>query len=386
MIKIPLYPDYSMTIMLLKIIAGMPVVDFKNMWNTIWGLRGTPQNTVDWINPDEWIDQRLSGKDKEIANKIWQESNKKVNPRWTRGCQFLISGYNLISEDNGTYQLTNVGKDFVSNQTSDVVKKIDTEEGLIQILRQLSLIESGKRADLLDEWEEYTKYHSNIKQDSVRKDYLRRRLANLVDRKYVKRNGVTYCITDKGLNYLQSAEDTNPSPTINKENRLNRDVEFFNKEQRILLKKFLSETTPYRFENIIKDLLSAMGYDDVTVTSPTNDKGVDVTGISQNGITTVKEVIQVKRNTNSNITRPVLDALRGCLHRFDAFQGTIITLSDFAKGAKDAAFEKGAAPLTLINGDKLVDLLIKYNIGIVPKIVNYYLVDEKYFEEEENTD
>lgn len=57
-----------------------------------------------------------------------------------------------------------------------------------------------------------------------------RRLANLVDRKYVKCNGVTYCITDKGLNYLQSAEDTNPSPTINKENRLNRDIEFFNKE------------------------------------------------------------------------------------------------------------------------------------------------------------
>ena len=260
------------------------------------------------------------------------------------------------------------------------------EEGLIQILRQLSLIERGKRADLLVEWEEYTKYHSNIKQDSVRKDYLRRRLANLVDRKYVKRNGVTYCITDKGLNYLRSAEDTNPNPTINKENRLNRDIEFFNKEQRILLKKFLSETTPYRFENIIKDLLSAMGYDDVKVTSPTNDKGVDVTGISQNGITTVKEVIQVKRNTNSNVTRPVLDALRGCLHRFDAFQGTIITLSDFAKGAKDAAFEKGAAPLTLINGDKLVDLLIKNNIGIIPKMANYYLVDEKYFEEEENTD
>ena len=101
MIKIPLYPDYSMTVMLLKIIAGMSVADFKNMWNTIWGLRGTPQNTVDWTKPDEWIDQRLSGKDKEIANKIWQESNKNVNPRWTRGCQFLISGYNLISENNG---------------------------------------------------------------------------------------------------------------------------------------------------------------------------------------------------------------------------------------------------------------------------------------------
>jgi restriction system protein len=292
----------------------------------------------------------------------------------------------LVSENNGVYQLTEVGKEFVSDPISSIIRKIDTEEGLIQILRQLSLISGGKRADLLDEWGKYTKYNSNIKQDSVRKDYLRRRLVNLIDRKYVERDGTTYHITEKGLGYLQSVEDIAPNPTVNKETQLNKDIEAFNKDQRTLLKKFLAETTPYQFENIIKDLLSAMGYDDVTVTSQTNDKGVDVTGISQNGITTVKEVIQVKRNTSSNITRPILDALRGCLHRFDAFQGTIITLSDFAKGAKDAAFEKGAAPLTLINGDKLIELLIKNNIGITPKTANYYLVDEKYFEEEENTD
>lgn len=130
-----------------------------------------------------------------------------------------------------------------------------------------------------------------------------------------------------------------------------------------------------------------MGYDEVEVTSPTNDKGVDVTGISQNGITTVKEVIQVKRMLTSNVNRTVLDSLRGSLHRFDAFQGTIITLSDFAKGAKEAAFEKGAAPITLINGEKLIDLLLQYEIGITRKTFRYYIVDENYFNNEnENVD
>jgi restriction system protein len=386
MIKIPLYPGYSTTIALLKIINGMPVRDFKNMWNTVLELRGTPQNTVDWTNPDEWIDVRLSGKDREIAQKVWAESQKTLNPRWTRGEQFLISGYYLISECNGIYELTQDGEEFVGNSENRIMQKIDIEEGLIQVLRQLSLINSGKRADLLEDWEEYTRYNSNIKQDSVVKDYLRRRLGNLVDRKYVKREGNVYSITDKGLCYLQTVEQNNPNPIIDKETQLIKGVEAFNKEQRELLKKFLSETKPYWFENIIKDLLSSMGYDDVRVTSPTNDKGVDVTGISQNGITTVKEVIQIKRNTSSNITRPILDALRGSLHRFDAFQGTIITLSDFAKGAKEAAFEKGAAPLTLINGDKLIDLLIKNGIGINRKVVSYYLVNEKYFEEDDNAD
>lgn len=386
MIKIPLYPEYSTVVQLLKIINGMPVQDFKNTWNSIWNLRGTPQNTVDWTEPDQWIPERLIGKDKEVATKIWQESNKAVNPRWTRGDQFLMTGYDLIEELNGLYQLTQEGKTFISKAENAVIQKIDIEEGLIQILRQLSLIKSGKRADLLEEWEEYTQYNSNLKQDSVIKDYLRRRLVNLIDRKYIKREGNVYSITDKGLLYLQSIEQANPNLIIDKETQLNKSIEQFNKEQKELLKKYLTETTPYQFEHIIKDLLLSMGYDDVKVTSPSNDKGVDVTGISQNGITTVKEVIQVKRNTTSNITRPILDSLRGCLHRFDAFQGTIITLSDFAKGAKDAAFEKGAAPLTLINGDKLVDLLIKNGIGVNKKVASYYILDEKYFSEEENAE
>lgn len=386
MIKTPLYPEYSVVVELIKILNGKSVQEFKNMWNTVWGLRGTPQNTVDWTDPDKWIEERLMGKDKEIASLIWIDSHKKVNPRWTRGTQFLMIGYNLIYDENGLYQLTEEGKDFISKQENNAARKIDIEEGLVQVLRQLSLINSGKRSDLLDEWTEYTKYNSNLKQDSVIKDYLRRRIVNLVDRGYVKRDANTYSITEKGLRYLSSIEQNNPSPIIDKETELNRNIERFNKEQKELLKEYLAKTTPYHFENIIKDLLSSMGYEDVRVTSPTNDKGVDVIGVSQNGITTVKEVIQVKRNTSSNVQRKILDELRGCLHRFDAFQGTIITLSDFAKGAKNAAFEKGAAPLTLINGDKLIDLLIKNGVGVNKKNATYYILDEKYFGEEENVD
>ncbi|MDR0744664.1 MAG: restriction endonuclease [Holosporales bacterium] len=36
----------------------------------------------------------------------------------------------------------------------------------------------------------------------------------------------------------------------------------------------MAETKPYQFENIIKDLLTAMGYDEVSITSPTKDKGL----------------------------------------------------------------------------------------------------------------
>lgn len=91
-------------------------------------------------------------------------------------------------------------------------------------------------------------------------------------------------------------------------------------------------------------------------------------------------MIQVKRLT-SNVQRPVLDALRGSLHRVDAFQGTIITLSNFSKGTKEAAFERGAAPITLINGEKLIELLIENEIAVKKKQIDYFLIDGDYFVE-----
>jgi restriction system protein len=74
--------------------------------------------------------------------------------------------------------------------------------------------------------------------------------------------------------------------------------------------------------------------------------------------------------------------LRGSLHRFKAQKGTIITTGDFGRGAKDAAFETGAAPITLINGDTLVDLLVRHEIGVRKKTLDYYELDEGAFLEE----
>ena len=140
----------------------------------------------------------------------------------------------------------------------------------------------------------------------------------------------------------------------------------FNRTQRDMLRERLENMNPFAFEQLICDLLTEMGYEDVEVTQPTNDKGVDVKAVAQFGITTINEVIQVKRH-RANIQRPVLDMLRGSLHRFKAQKGTIITTGDFGKGAKDAAFEMGAAPITLINGDTLIDLLIQHGIGVKKK-------------------
>lgn len=69
---------------------------------------------------------------------------------------------------------------------------------------------------------------------------------------------------------------------------------------------------PYKFEQLVGQLLEAMGYEQVEVTKASGDKGVDVIGQVQVGITTITEVVQVKRMQNT-ITRPYIDQLRGAL-------------------------------------------------------------------------
>ena len=52
----------------------------------------------------------------------------------------------------------------------------------------------------------------------------------------------------------------------------------------------------------------------------------------------------------------------------------------FFPGNRDAAFESGAAPITLINGEKLVDLLIENGIGVTKRNVELWKVDSDAFE------
>jgi restriction system protein len=60
-----------------------------------------------------------------------------------------------------------------------------------------------------------------------------------------------------------------------------------------------------------------------------------------------------------------------------------ITTGDYGKGAKDAAFEMGAAPISLINGETPFDLLVQHEIGVKKKTVDYYALDETAFQVQE---
>jgi len=139
-------------------------------------------------------------------------------------------------------------------------------------------------------------------------------------------------------------------------------VDEANKHAREKLLKHIKAMKPYDFEGLIKELLLALGFENVDVTTPTNDGGIDVRGtlVAANVIRT-RLAVQVKR-WKHNIQAPVIQQVRGSLGTHE--QGLIITTSDFSKGAKEEAIRSNATPVALMNGEQLVDLLIQNEIGI----------------------
>lgn len=309
----PLFPAYSELRLLLPVLDDRPRAHLAGLFSQIAELRGTPQEPRDWTKPDEWIPERLSGAERELALAVWQRSQQRVNPRHILGHWYLASGYDLLLEDEqGVLRLTELGSDFMQKPQGEVVQLLDQEEGLSKLLTIVAEQGPGKRGDFLPEWIRYLQAVSNFNSDSTFKDTLRRRLLNLMDRQLVVRSGNIYQITQAGLDYLEAvgiAPETTMVDESTPAGERHRLYELANQQRQAVrerLKAALSTMNPYQFEDLIRRLLEEIGYEGVETTAPSNDKGVDVVGNIEVGITAVREVVQVKRHRH-NIQRPVLD-------------------------------------------------------------------------------
>ncbi|REC94973.1 restriction endonuclease [Kushneria indalinina] len=359
-VRMPLFPAYAQAAALMKASTGIAPKAIRDMIKAIQDQTGTPKNPVDWSNPDAWIAERLEGAHAELALKIWQTDNQVVNPRHSYGSWLFIKTYDLMEvDDSGCWQPSKRGRKFL-NRDEATLKWLDDEEGLLALLELLSGLEMAKRSDILPEWMAFLHQVSKFASDSSCKTTLHQRLSNLVARKLVERQGNRYQISPCGLEWINNSLDAKPDDP---RKAIISGVNRYNLQQKQLLKDHLAAMDPYQFEALIGELLRAMGYEDVEVTKASGDKGVDVVGSVQVGITTITEVVQVKRQQGS-IIRPVLDQLRGALPYHKAIRGTLITLGKFASSCEQAALFPGAAPITLIDGDRLIELLVENQVGV----------------------
>ena len=371
-VRIPFFPVYKEVRHLLMIWDGCIKTHVTGLRRALMQLRGTPKNPVDWTDPDTWIPEKLSGDIHDLAMAIWGENNQGVNPRHIYGHWLLVQQYELLREDsNGKLWLTDQGRDFIKHQGGRTELFIDQQEGLAELLAMISDSGPVRFGDLVDVWTEYLEQHSKFRADSAIRDALRRRLNNLLHRRLINRDRTNYSVEDAGIAYLKLTETSTEPDERQQIRKLAKTCETKVRED---LLKHLLLMDPGDFEKLVGRLLEKMNYQNVEVVGQSGDGGVDVIAELELGVTSVREVVQAKRHKNT-VQRKDLDALRGSLHRFDAVRGTIVATSRFAKGAMKEAFAKGAAPITLIDGDKLVDLLIEHGIGIRKRPIEVLSID-----------
>jgi restriction system protein len=142
----------------------------------------------------------------------------------------------------------------------------------------------------------------------------------------------------------------------------------------------LHETNPYFFEKLVLDLFKKMGYGDCEGTAKSHDGGIDGI-INQDKLGIEKIYIQAKRYQNNNIVRePEIRNFIGAMSG-DVSKGIFVTTSSFDSFAIKKAQEDRNHKIILIDGDKLVSLMIEYNIGVqVKNIYEIKEVDEDFFE------
>ncbi|WP_395691390.1 restriction endonuclease [Piscinibacter sp.] len=150
------------------------------------------------------------------------------------------------------------------------------------------------------------------------------------------------------------------------------------KDYREEVLELLLAIPPAGFERLSQRLLREAGFTQVVVTGQSGDGGIDGFGILQvNPLVSFKVLFQCKRYAKSVAPSQVRDFRGAMSGRAD--KGIIITTGTFTAEARREATRDGAPPIELIDGEKLIDMLEKLELGL--RAVTTFEVERSFFNE-----
>ena len=269
---------------------------------------------------------------------------------------------------------------------------------ILEVLRQLG--GSGTASEIVDSSMEIAKV-SEKEQEAVNKNGLSR-VKNQVHwaRQYLVWGGYldsskrgVWSLTDKGasvkfagLNALELFKAVQSMRADLKRGKnqimpqtdepLPHDIE--SKDYRAALLDLIKTLAPGGFERLCQRLLRESGFQHVTVTGKSNDGGIDGIGTLQiNPFVSFIVLFQCKRYQGTVTPSQVRDFRGAMMGRAD--KGLIITTGTFTLEAKKEARRDGVPPIELVDGDILIDMFEKLELGLIPK--RDFDIDEKFFDE-----
>jgi restriction system protein len=156
------------------------------------------------------------------------------------------------------------------------------------------------------------------------------------------------------------------------------------------LREMIISSSPEFFEKLVIDLLLNMGYggsrqEMAQRLGKTGDEGVDGV-IKEDPLGLDAIYIQAKRWKNKSVGRPDVQQFVGALTGKGARKGVFITTSHFTDDARryvEKINSQKDNTVILIDGDELLDLMIKHDVGVSMYVVyEIKRIDSDYFSDE----
>lgn len=194
-------------------------------------------------------------------------------------------------------------------------------------------------------------------------------------------------VREKAAIYWEENSAKNKDKKLQKDEIINEDIEEESKSSeddvlddvKVKLQSAIANMSPKKFEQFSRALLTKMGvqFTDKGV-QISNDGGIDGYGYhtDDDDFRTTRVVIQCKRYNSGAVSEPEINQFLGAMNKFQADYGVFITNSRFTNAARIAARE--GTPITLIDGNDLIRLIIRYELFITP--VTTYVLDDFYSE------
>lgn len=150
-------------------------------------------------------------------------------------------------------------------------------------------------------------------------------------------------------------------------------IENENKEVRRQLQEAIANLTWQEFESsFLEDVLGGLGFTNITITQRSRDGGADAFCTYKRGLVESTAIVSAKHWKTQNVGIEEVQRVRGIKHAADT--AIIVTSASFSGPAiEEAAPAMNVRPVSLIDGDIIVDTCVKQGIGVdaVPLPVLY---------------
>jgi restriction system protein len=179
---------------------------------------------------------------------------------------------------------------------------------------------------------------------------------------------------------FKPVETTAINDSVNPEENLEYIIKNLEKQLADDLLERIMQNSPAFFENLVASLLLKMGYgnskqDILQNRGKSGDEGID--GIIKEDVLGLDKIYVQAKRWQGTIGRPKIQEFVGAIDN-KTHKGVFITTSSFSSEAIEYA--AGKPSIVLIDGKKLTELMIKYNLGVsIKQEYQVKRIDEDFF-------